>query len=271
LLLIDMTEPMPGNHYRQFLSRALLLAALVLSSAGSLAEQTLVAVASNFTAPAREIAAAFNAQTGHEATLSFGSTGKLYTQIAHGAPYDVFLAADSERPQKAEANGLAVTGSRFTYASGRLVLYSSDAELINNDWQVLAEGSFNKLAIANAKIAPYGKAAIETLKHLGVYETVSGKLVQGENIAQTYQFIATGNAQLGFVAISQVIDNTSGSRWIVPPSLYTPVNQDAVLLARAKTNPAAIDFLKFLQVREARAIISKYGYLLNPPVQTGAP
>ena len=222
--------------------------------------EVTVAVAANFTATAKRIAAAFAAGSEHVAVLSFGSTGKLYAQIAHGAPYDVFLAADQARPQKAIDEGLAVAASRYTYASGKLVLYSTDAALVDDEGNVLHSTRFARLAIANPDTAPYGSAAIEVLQALGVHDKVADRLVRGDNIAQTLQFVVTKNAQLGFVALAQIIETRGGSRWIVPEGLYTPVRQDAVLLARGASNPAARAFMEFLMSETARDIIRAFGY-----------
>ncbi len=226
----------------------------------SLADETRIAVAANFTTAATEIAAAFNEATGHDAVLIFGSTGKLYAQIANGAPFDAFLAADDARPAKAIDEGLAVDGSRFTYAIGQIVLYSADPGMVDDKGDVLKTGTFGKIAIANPVTAPYGAAAVEAMKALGVYASLEPKLVQGDNISQTLQFIATRNAALGFIALSQVIADTAGSQWIVPTDLYTPIRQDAVLLVKGANNPAATAFLDFLNSDAARAIIASYGY-----------
>lgn len=246
------------------LSIRLLLLAFMLAP-DLYAEEALIAVAANFTAPAKDIAAAFEAETAHKAVISFGSTGKLYAQIANGAPFDVFLAADAQRPQKAMQEGLAVGGSGFTYAKGKIVLYSVDPELIDADGAVLGlPETFNKIALPNPKTAPYGEAAIAVMQQLQVYDQLQHKIVQGENISQTYQFIITRNAQLGFIALSQVISNDTGSRWIVPEDLYPPIRQDAVLLSGGKSNKAAEAFLKFLKEGpQARKIIESYGYSLD--------
>jgi molybdate transport system substrate-binding protein len=239
-----------------------LAAAIVVLLAGPhvRAEETQVAVAANFTEPAKEIAAAFTATTGHKATLSFGSSGQFYTQITHGAPYEVFLSADAERPTKAEQDGFAAPGTRFTYAVGKLVLYSKTPGLVDGKGAVLKTGSFAKLAIADPAAAPYGAAAIQTMQHLGVYDAVKPKIVQGTSIAQAYQFVATGAAELGFVALSQVVGETGGSRWVVPEADHAPIDQQAVLLKTGQANPAAAAFLKFLKSPQATAIIRKYGY-----------
>jgi molybdate transport system substrate-binding protein len=239
---------------------AVLTGLLSLAVAGAaLAGETRVAVAANFTEPAKAIAARFKARTGHDAVLSFGSSGQFYTQIANGAPYEVFLSADVERPQKAEAEGLAVVGSRFTYATGRLVLFSRTPGLVDGG-AVLASGRFDKLAIADPKAAPYGQAAIETLTKLRRYEALRSKIVMGASITQAFQFVQTGAAELGFVALSQVVDDKSGSRWIVPAANHTPIEQQAVLLKTGANSDAAKAFLTFLKSAEAKAIIRRYGY-----------
>jgi molybdate transport system substrate-binding protein len=227
------------------------------------AAQTNVAVAANFTEAAKEIATVFKAQTGHEALLSFGASGQLYTQITQGAPFQVFLSADADRPKQAIDDRLAVPDSRFTYATGKLVLWSKNPSLVASE-AALRESHFNKLAVANPASAPYGAAAIEALKKLGLFDQLQAKIVEGNNIAQTYQFIDTGNAEIGFIALSQIVGNNSGSRWLVPQALYTPIHQDAVLLVTGATNPAANDFISFLKGPEARAIIEKYGYEIGP-------
>jgi molybdate transport system substrate-binding protein len=239
---------------------AALTLALLLSAGSALAAETQVAVAANFTEPAREIATAFKAQTGHTATLSFGSSGQFYSQMAHGAPYDIFLSADSDRPKKAEQDGLGVTGSRFTYAIGRLVLYSKTPGLVDGAGAVLAGGRFNKLSIADPTAAPYGVAAVQTMQKLGAYNAVKPKIVMGISITQAYQFVDTGAAELGFVALSQVINVPGGSRWVVPSSDHAPIDQQAILLYTGKDNVAAKAFLAFLKTPAAVAIIKKYGY-----------
>lgn len=238
---------------------ALALAAL-LSAGPALAAEIQVAVAANFTEPAKAIAAAFKAQSGHTATLSFGSSGQFYAQMAHGAPYEVFLSADAERPQKAEQDGLGVTGTRFTYAVGRLALYSKTPGLADGAGAVLSGGRFNKLAIADPTAAPYGVAAVQTLKKLGVYDAVRPKIVMGSSITQAFQFVDTGAAELGLVAWSQVINLTGGSRWLVPATDHAPIDQQAILLYPGQKDPAARAFLAFLKGPQAVAIIRKYGY-----------
>jgi molybdate transport system substrate-binding protein len=234
-------------------------------SAPLLAAEVQVAVAANFTAPMQLIAADFEKATGHKAQLSFGSTGKFYAQIKNGAPFEVLLAADDETPAKLENEGLAVSGSRFTYAIGQLALWSAKPGFVDDKGAVLKQGAFEHLAIANPKLAPYGAAAVETLTKLGLLGSVEGKFVQGENIAQTFQFVSTGNAELGFVALSQVYEGgklKSGSAWIVPASLHAPIRQDAVVLTKGKDNPAAAALMKYLKSDSARAVIKSYGYAL---------
>jgi molybdate transport system substrate-binding protein len=237
------------------------LAALALASlaAPALAAETQVAVAANFTEPAKEIAAAFAAATGHKALLSFGSSGQFYAQMAHGAPYEVFLSADAERPKKAEQDGLGVPGTRFTYAVGKLVLYSKTPGLADGG-AALKAGRFAKLAVADPASAPYGAAAVQTLQKLGIYDAVKPKIVTGASITQTYQFVATGAADLGFVALSQVINQADGSRWLVPAASYAPIDQQAILLFTGAKNPAAKAFIEFLKGPQARAVIKRYGY-----------
>ncbi len=221
------------------------------------AGEVKVAVAANFTAAMKEIAADFERASGHRAIVSYGSTGKLYAQIENGAPFEVFLAADQKRPQLLEEKNAA--GGRFTYAVGKLVLWSSDEKRTVNE-QTLGNGDFRKLAIANPKTAPYGAAAVEILKNLGLLDALEPKLVFGDTIAQTHQFVATGNAELGFVALAQITLDHSGSRWSIPDDLYTPIRQDAVLLTRGRDNPAAQALLDYLRSEAARTVIHKYGY-----------
>jgi len=238
----------------------LVLLAAFAFAAPAVAADTQVAVAANFTEPAKDIAAAFAKATGHNAVLSFGSSGAFYTQMAHGAPFEVFLSADADRPRKAEQDGLAVPGTRFTYAIGRLVLYSTKAGLVDRRGAVLKRGGFNKVAIADPTAAPYGLAAVQAMTKLGVYAALAPKIVKGTSITQAYQFVATGAAELGFVALSQVVNESGGSRWVVPAALHAPIDQQAVLLKTGATNPAATAFLKFLKSRAAIAIIKRYGY-----------
>ena len=227
------------------------------------ADTVSVAVAANFTAPMQKIAAAFEADTGHKAELSFGATGKFYAQIKNGAPFEILLSADDTTPEKLEKEGAGVANSRFTYAIGTLILWSPKAGFVDDKGEVLSKGEFKHLSIANPKLAPYGQAAIEALTALKVLDAVQPKFVQGENIAQTHQFVATGNAELGFVALSQVMKDgkiAEGSGWIVPSSLHQPIRQDAVLLENGKGKPAALALMTYLRGDKAKAVIKSYGY-----------
>jgi molybdate transport system substrate-binding protein len=238
------------------------IAAWVLTTTSVPAAETNVAVAANFTDAAREIAAAFKAKTGHEAVLSFGASGQFYTQITQGAPFQVLLSADDARPMKLIEDGLAVADSRFTYAIGKLVLWSKTPGLVKGE-ETLKAASFSKLSICNPAAAPYGAAAVQAMTALKIYETLQPKLVEGATITQAYQFVETGNAELGFVALSQLTGPETGSRWLVPQELYSPIRQDAVLLKTGTGNEAATGFMAFLRGPEARAIILKYGYALD--------
>ena len=234
--------------------------AATLTTVAADAGEVRVAVAANFTAAAKEIGALFENSSGDKVVYSFGATGQFYTQITQGAPFDVFLSADQERPAKAVKEGYAVPDSRFTYATGSIVLFSISKNAVNGA-ATLKDAKFAKIAICNPVTAPYGAASVEAMKALGVYDQLRGKLVVGEDISQAYQFVATGNAEVGFVALSQVArDPGKGSRWIVPPNLYKPIAQDAVLLKHGADNPAAKAFIAFLKGKEARAVIVKFGY-----------
>ncbi len=235
----------------------------ILAIGPVLADDVQVAVAANFTAPIEEIGRAFNKATGHQLKVSTGASGKFYAQIKNGAPFQVFLSADEEKPALLEKDGLAVQGSRFTYAIGKLVLWSADPAVVDTKGQILMKNQFNKLAIANPKTAPYGEAAMETLGALKIKSLLEPKLVMGENIGQTYQFVATGNAEIGFVALSQVTREnkiTSGSAWVVPEKLYSPIKQDAVLLVNGKDSPAARLLMTFLRSEDTLNVIKSYGY-----------
>ncbi len=260
---------------RNKLSRALggALLALLASAASSLpcaAGEVKVAVAANFTEAAKEIGVLFEKATGDQAVFSFGSTGQLFTQITQAAPFEVFLAADRKTPKKAVAQGFAVPDSLFTYATGKVVLFSKTKDLVKGE-ETLKEGKFAKIAIANPETAPYGAAGVEVMKKLGVYDALARKIVQGNNIAQTYQFVETGNAEVGFVALSQVINKDEGSRWVVPDNLYATIAQDAVLLKQGEGNPAAKAFLTFLKGPRARAVKEKYGYGVGAAVAAKEP
>jgi len=251
-----------GLKRRGFLRSAWLAAFSLLATgiaAPASAASVNVAVAANFSDAVKMIAREFEQTSGHRAVLSFGSTGQLYTQIGQGAPFQVFLAADQARPRRAVADGLAVPGSLFTYAVGKIVLFSRDPNLVTGE-ATLRHPRFQKIAIANPTTAPYGAAAVETMTALKVYDALKPRIVQGNNIAQAFQFVQTGNAELGFVALAQVAGREDGSRWVVPDNLYTPIRQDAVLLKTGADNPAARAFLDFLKGPKAAAIIAKFGY-----------
>ena len=234
------------------------------------AGEVAVAVAANFSAPMQKIAKVFEQDTGHKAQLAFGATGKYYAQIKNGAPFAVLLAADDETPKRLEKEGWAVAGTRFTYAVGRLALWSKQPNFVDDKGDILRSNHFEKLgiykiAIADPKLAPYGAAAMEVMQRMGVQARLKFKLVQGDSIGQTYQFVSTENAQLGFVALSQIsIEGriTQGSAWVVPQSLHTPLKQDAVLLKAGKDNAAALALLKYLQSDAAKTIVRGYGYAL---------
>lgn len=244
--------------------RAALVATLVLLTGPASAEVALVAVAANFAEVMERLEADFEAGSVHAITVTSGSTGKLYAQIRNGAPFDVLLAADQARPERLEAEGLAVRGSRFTYARGRLALWSADPDLVGSDGAAtLRAGAFRRLAIANPDLAPYGAAARDSLQALGVWESVRERIVMGENVGQAHAMVATGNAELGLVAASYVAsprNRVAGSLWMVPESLHAPIRQDAVLLSRAEDNSAARDLLAYLRREDVRAVIREFGY-----------
>ena len=244
--------------------RPLALAAGLLAAAGTAsADEAQIAVAANFTAPMKAIIQQFEADTDHTVKASYGSTGKLYAQIKNGAPFEALLAADQKRPTLLEEEGVGVPGTRFTYAVGALVLWSAKPGVAEDGEELLKTGDFNKLAIANPKLAPYGAAAMETMDALGVKAALEPKLVMGENIAQTYQFVDTGNAEVGFVALSQVMQDgeiTKGSGWIVPGDLHAPIRQDALILQKGKDNPAVTALFDFLKGERAHGVIREFGY-----------
>jgi molybdate transport system substrate-binding protein len=227
------------------------------------ASEVKVAVASNFTAPMKVIGQIFQKDTGHKASLSYGATGQFYAQIKNGAPFDILLAADEKIPAKLESEGLGVLGTQFTYATGRLVLWSKQAALIDSEGEVLKLGNFNKIAIANPKLAPYGAAAMEVINNTGLTAAITPKLVEGSNISQAFQFVSSGNAPLGFIAISQVFENgtlKTGSGWIIPSSLHKPIRQDAILLNPGKNEPAAQALMNYLRSNQAKEVIRSFGY-----------
>ncbi len=247
-------------HSSARLSRLVATLLLMLASTWSIADEIRVAVASNFANTLKAIISNFAAASGHKVKLSIGSTGKHYAQIHHGAPFDVFFAADSKRPALLEAEGIALPGSRFTYAVGKLVLWSPRADYVDTQGKILKTGKFQHLAMANPRLAPYGKAAQEVLQSHGLWETLKGRTVRGESIGQAFQFIKSGNAELGFVAWSQIKypgQPAPGSWWDIPATLYTPIEQQAVLLSDAK---AAQAFVRFVKNAETRELIRSFGY-----------
>ncbi len=245
----------------KWLSRLVPLMLAVTMSAH--AAEVRVAVAANFAQPMKDIATEFEKDTGHKVSLSQGATGKFYAQISNGAPFELFLSADDETPARLAKEGKAVSGTELTYAIGRLALWSPDPKLVGQSGAVLKSDGFRFLAIANAKVAPYGRAAVQTMQKLGVLSRIEPRVVQGESIAQTYQFVSSGNAQLGFVALSQVWANgkvRSGSAWVVPEDMHEPLRQDAILLNPGKEAPAALALLGYLKSDKAKKIIELYGY-----------
>lgn len=240
-----------------------LIAAFAIGTAS--ADEVQVAVAANFTAPIQAIAADFEKDTGHKLVTSFGATGQFYTQIKNSAPFEVFLAADDSTPQKLEDEGETVKGSRFTYATGTLALWSAKDDYVDAKGKVLSDNPYQHLSIANPKTAPYGLAAMQVLAKLGLTDQVKAKLVEGQSISQAYQFVSTGNAELGFVALSQIYKDgkvTGGSAWIVPADMHDPIKQDAVILNKGRDNPAAMALVDYLKGPKAAAVIKSYGYQL---------
>lgn len=238
---------------------------LMLIAPGTWAATTLVAVASDFAKPMNEIASAFEKATGHTAKLSFGSSGKAFAQIQGGAPFEVYLSASEKYPLELEKSGYAVADSHFVYAIGKLVLWSAMPDYVDAKGEILRAGGFKHLALADPTHAPYGVVAEEVMESLGVLDKLRPLFVMGENIAQTFQFVSTGNAELGFVAFAQVIDVNSGSigsgsGWLIPDDLHGPFNQTAVLLKKGADNPAALALVDFLKSPAALAIIEKYGF-----------
>ena len=241
----------------------LLLVTSTTALTSAKADEVVVAVASNFIKPMQRIAGDFKQQTGHEVKISFGSSGKLLAQITHGAPFDIFLSADTDKVERLIKHGLAVSDSSYVYAQGRLVLWSAAENFIDDSPTILQSDKFNYIALADAKLAPYGKAASEVMEALQLEKRLKDKLVTGENISQTYQFVQTGNAQLGFVALSQVnykSESSKGSKWVIPSALHAPINQSAVILKRGKDNPAAIELFAYLQKKTTQALIKSFGY-----------
>ncbi len=245
--------------------RTSIIVALLLFGQSSWSATVLVAVAANFSKPMTDIAAEFEKETGHRANLALGSSGKFVSQMENGGPFEVLLSADEKGPEKLEQAGLTVPNTRFVYALGKLALWSTMPDYVDNQGKILSTGDFKHLALADSKLAPYGVAAVEVLKNMKLFDKLQLFFVQGENIAQTYQFISTANAELGFIALSQVLENgkiANGSGWIIPDNLYAPIRQGAVLLKNGAENPAALALLEFLKSAPALAIIKKYGYAL---------
>jgi len=243
--------------------RVALLPLACIATALAQAGEVRAAVAANFATPLAQIAEGFTAATGHTLKISSGATGKFYTQIVAGAPFEVLIAADEETPKKLVSEGLAVAGTNFTYAIGKLALWSAQPGYVDEQGAVLASGKFAHIAIANPKIAPYGAAGLEVLKARGLADALAPKIVTAESIAQAYQFVATGNAELGFVALSQLLvpgKPLVGSYWLVPPSLYRELRQDAVLLKTGEKNPAALALLQWLKSEPTKTVIQIYGY-----------
>ena len=242
-----------------------LLSVLAAIASPAMAADVHVAVAANFTAPVQAIAAEFEKDTGNKVVASFGATGQFYAQIKNGAPFEVFLAADDSTPAKLEAEKTIVPGSRFTYATGKLALWSAKEGYVDDKGEVLKKNEYAHLSLANPKTAPYGLAATQVLANLNLTQAVASKLVEGQNISQAYQFISTGNAELGFVALSQIYKDgkiSGGSAWIVPGELHDPIKQDAVILDKGKDNPVARQFVDYLKGPKAAAVIKAYGYAL---------
>ena len=239
-----------------------LLGGLIGLASQSFAEEVSVAVAANFAAPMQRIAPEFERETGHKIVSSFGSTGKFYAQVKNGAPFEVLLSADDETPTRLTAENLAMASTQFTYAVGKLVLWSAKPAVVDAAGEVLKKGNFEHIALADPKLAPYGAAALQAMKALDVHEALTTKIVTAENISQSYQFVGSGNALLGFVALSQVLKDgkIEGSAWLVPASLYEPIRQDAVILEKGKGKPAALALMKFLKGDKAKTVIRSYGY-----------
>lgn len=241
----------------------LVLSGLGATTAAAQADRVTVAVAANFAAPMKAIVADFERQSGYQVSASFGATGQFYAQIRHGAPFDILLAGDSSTPTLLKQEGHAVAKTQFTYATGRLVLWSATPGLVDSQGLVLQSDRFKKIALANPKLAPYGAAAVEVIEHLGLAQALRPRFVQAANIGQAFHFVASGNADLGFVALSQVFADgkiKEGSGWLIPASYYTPIRQDAILLVGAQNNRAALAFLEYLTSDVGKQIIESFGY-----------
>jgi len=232
-------------------------------AANAQAAEIKVAVASNFANTLKEIAVEFQRDTGYQLAITPGATGKFYAQISNGAPFDVFLSADDETPRKLAQEGKAIAASQFTYATGRLALWSPSPDLVDKNADILKTDKFKYIAIANSKVAPYGQAAVQTMQKLGVLSKIEPRVVQGESIAQTFQFVSTGNAQLGFVALSQIFENgkiKTGSAWIVPEEMHEQLKQDAVVLQSCKNTSACQALMDYLKSEKIKKMMSSYGY-----------
>ena len=246
-----------------FISRTVITLALLVFGQASWSATVLVAVAANFSKPMTEIVSQFEKATGHSAKLSFGSSGKFVSQLENGGPFEVLLSADEKGPEKLEQAGLTAPNTRFVYALGKLILWSATPNFVDDEGKILMTSNFKHLALADPKVAPYGAAAIDVLKKMKLLEKLQPLFVQGENIAQTYQFISTANAELGFLALSQVIESgkiVGGSSWIIPDNLHAPIRQSAVIMKKGAENPAALALIDYLKSIPALAIIKKYGY-----------
>lgn len=259
---------LPCKKWERFLECSAIRKWLVLVASctlvqGAHAAEALVAVAANFSAPMKIIAQRFERETGHRIRMSFGSTGQFYAQIKNGAPFAILLAADAHTPTTIEREGLGVASSRFTYAYGKLVLWSKKTGLVDGNGAVLSSGALDNIAIANPKLAPYGAAAVEVIDRLGLADKLASKIVEGTSVSQAYQFVVSGNASMGFVALSQVYENgqiKEGSAWIVPSDLYEPIKQDAIILNAGRGNLAADSLMKFLRGDQARSVMRSFGY-----------
>ncbi len=252
---------------KRLISLALVSSSAVLTVNSVSAGEISVAVAANFTAPMKEIVAIYEKDTGNKVLASFGATGQFYAQIKNGAPYQVLFAADAKTPAKIEKEGLGVVGTAQPYAYGKLVLWSAQTDFVKEDKSFILEGAVKKIAVANPKLAPYGEAAYQTMESWGNLKEASAKFVTGDNIGKTYQFVKTGNTQVGFVALSQVYKDgkmTSGSGWVIPIDLYKPIRQDSVILNPGKNDSDVTAFMQFMKTSpKVRAVIESYGYGLK--------
>ena len=250
---------------RHLFLRASALLLIATSVTDLHAAEAQIAVAANFAEPIKAIASVLKKTTGHTIKVTLGATGNLYAQIKNGAPFDVLLAADTNTPEKLEKESMAQPGSRFTYATGKLVLWSADAKRVDAKGEVLKSANLGKVSYANPKTAPYGAATMKVLDSLGLTAAITPKLVQGESIGQTFAFAATGNADVGFVAMSQVLEGgklKSGSMWVIPQTLYAPIRQDAIVLQRGTDNEAAKALMQLLKSPNIKDLIRSYGYEL---------